>query len=49
MRVEVNGKVESVAQGGDEGAGGRDAQEAGHVLDADHVGAGVDDPFGRPR
>ena len=44
--VQVNGQLELAAQRGHEGAGGRGAQQAGHVLDGQHVYAGVDQLLG---
>ena len=46
--VEVDGQVEPLAQRGDEGAGRRGAQQAGHVLDREDVRTGVDDLLGEP-
>ena len=44
--VQVHRQVEALAQRGDEGARGRGAQQARHVLDREHVRAGVDDALG---
>ncbi len=44
MGVQVHRQVELRAQRGDQGAGRGRAQQPGHVLDRQHVRAGVDDP-----
>ena len=46
MGVQVHGQVEPLAQRGHQGARGGCAQQSGHVLDREHVRAGVDDPLG---
>ena len=47
--VQVHRQVEPLAQRGDQGPRGRRAQQPGHVLDRQHVRAGVDDPLGQPQ
>ena len=47
--VQVHGQVEPLAQRGDQRARGGGAEQPGHVLDRQHVRAGVDDPLGQPR
>ena len=44
--VQVHRQVEAVPQRAHERARRRGAQQPGHVLDRQHVGAGVDDPVG---
>ena len=45
--VQVHGQVEVLAQRGDELGRSRRPQQAGHVLDGEHVRAGVDDLLGQ--
>ncbi len=47
MRVEVDREVELLAQSRDQACGGGCAQQAGHVLDGQHVGTGADDLLGQ--
>ncbi|CKS84409.1 Uncharacterised protein [Mycobacterium tuberculosis] len=41
--VQVNGQVEATAQGADQPLSGRRAQQSSHILDRQHMGAGVHD------
>ena len=47
MGVQVHRQVEALAQRGDEGVRGRHPQQARHVLDRQHVRAGLDDLVGQ--
>jgi hypothetical protein len=47
MRVQVHGQVEALSQRGDQGARRGCSEQAGHVLDGQDVGSGVDDLLGQ--
>ena len=47
--VQVHRQVEPLAQRGDQRPRGRRAEQPGHVLDRQHVRAGVDDLLGQPQ